>query len=753
MNQSSMHDSSHTAGQQQASKASNPMLKIILIVGGAIILFLAFSTFSVQKAVQSNSNLSDIRDLYFPVLERADRNIVRLDKMEEQFMQGVMMADKDTVDKAQPFYESGDKTFSEMAKLYPGRRAEILQLQNEFKGYRDLAYATATGMINHTGSFSDVAKMNGVLKTLKKNLTDFRASSYDNFVKTLVETQQSTKLNLYLGMAIGVMNLMFMGVLVFFIRNNLKMTAIIAEQNATLELKVIERTAQLTQKTNDINAMLDNMSLGVCTIIQGNVLHPEYSAYMHQIFGAPPLAGREVIEALFTHSNLGADTRDQVSVALSAIVGEDMMMFDFNSHLLVNEMQYRTIDGNNKILQLHWSPIRNEDDAVDKVLLIVQDVTHLRALELEAAAQRAELDIISQIIKIQIGKFNEFIESAQKFIATNRELIESTNQVDANVVSALFRNMHTIKGNARTYEFKAITDVAHEAEQEYDRMRKGEVTEWNQQKLLEELDAVEMAVKHYLVVNEDKLGRKGRASDLLTTRGVFVGREEISALQSLLATVKQQATGQAIELLEQKIQQLGLVPLQRLVSGAVDSLSSLAKELNKPTPEVHIEQGDVAFNNLVAQALKSSFMHIVRNSLDHGIESPEQRRAAGKAESGQIRFSCEHVDGGVHLHIRDDGRGLALHKLYEKGIAQGRFTTDVQPSAEEVAELIFESGLSTAEQVSQVSGRGVGMDAVRMFLMEQGGSIRIVLDSKENRLDFTPFEFVIALPPAAMMAV
>lgn len=736
-----------------AGQSGNPMLKIILIVGGAIVLFLAFSTYSVQKAVQSNSNLSDIRDLYFPVLERADRNIVRLDKMEEQFMQGVMMADKDTVDKAQPFYMDGDKTFAEMAKLYPGRKTDILKLRSDFKAYRDLAYQTSTGMIAHTGSFSDVAKMNKVLATLKKNLLDFRSSSYDNFVHTLEQTQQATKINLYMGMAIGVMNLMFMGVLVFFIRNNLKMTEIIAEQNANLELKVIERTAQLTQKTNDVNAMLDNMSLGVCTIIQGNRLHPEYSAYMHSIFGDAELAGRDALEALFASSNLGADTRDQVKVALEAIVGEDLMMFEFNSHLLVSEMQVRTEAGENKILQLHWSPIKNEDEAVDKVLLIVQDVTHLRALELEAAHQKAELDIISQIIKISIGKFNEFIESAQTYLADNRKLIEENTERKSEVVAALFRNMHTIKGNARTYEFKAITDVAHEAEQAYDRLRQDEQAVWDQAELLKELDAVAAGLAGYVVVNEDKLGRKGRASDMLTTRGVFVSREEISALQSLVDNLTSQAANDAASQLQQKVAQLGLVPLQRLVSGAVDSLSSLAKELNKPTPEVQIVDGEVAFNNLVAQALKSSFMHIVRNSLDHGIESPADRRKAGKSEAGHIRFVCQRQGQGVDLHISDDGRGLALHKLYEKGLAQGRFNAGEKPDPAAIAELIFESGLSTAEQVSQVSGRGVGMDAVRTFLKEQGGEIAIVLHGSAAELGFCPFEFMIRLPSAALVAI
>lgn len=729
---------------------SNPMRKIIVLVGVAIAVFLIFTANSVQKSIQSSQQLAEIRDLYFPVLERVDANIVRLDKMEERFMQGAMTGEKDMLDEAVGFYDEADKVFGEMAKLYPSRAKDVAKLRADFKQAKDLAYSTSMALIKHTGT-NDTARMNKVLGDLKKAIKDFRKSSYDNFVSTLKDTQQASQLNLYMGIAIGIMNLIFMGVLVFFIRNTVRMTAVIAEQNATLELRVAERTAQLSQKTNDINAMLNNMNLGVCTVVPGNKLHPEYSAYMRTIFGKDDLAGQDVLEALFANSTLGVDAKDQVTVALGAIVGEDAMMYDFNAHLLATEMQLKVPGAKNKILQMNWSPIKNDADVVDKVLLIVQDVTHLRELELEAAHQKEELDIISQIIKISIGKFNEFIESAQKFAAENRQLVEQTSSKNLDVVAALFRNMHTIKGNARTYEFKLITDAAHAAEQEYDRLRKEEEAQWDAAGMLAALDAVDAAIAKYVEINEDKLGRKGRASDLLTTRGAFVGVDEIAALKGMVADLAKQGSSETVDALLRTVSHLGLIPLQRLVSGAVDSLSSLAKELNKPTPTVDIVNGDIAFNNTFAQAMKSSLMHIVRNSLDHGIESPEDRKKAGKQECGKIRFVCERNGDATELHISDDGRGLALHKLYEKGLANGVFQAGEKPKPEAVAELIFESGLSTAAQVTQVSGRGVGMDAVRTFLQEQGSDIRIKLLSPSPEFGFTPFVFVINLPSSAFL--
>jgi chemotaxis protein histidine kinase CheA len=301
------------------------------------------------------------------------------------------------------------------------------------------------------------------------------------------------------------------------------------------------------------------------------------------------------------------------------------------------------------------------------------------------------------------------------------------------------------------FEFTHITNAAHQAEQTYDALRKDATAGWNSDVLRTELEAVEAALAQYVKVNEDKLGRKGRAADLLTTRGAFVGDEQLAELRSLMTALFGANPGSEAVILQQKIDQLGLVALSRIVSGCADSLSSLASEMKKPTPAVEIVNGDIAFNRQFAETLKGCCMHIFRNSLDHGIEAPAGRIAAKKPAEGNIRFACERHTDHVELRIGDDGQGLALHKLYEKGLANGLFAADERPTREMVAEIIFRSGLSTAAQITQVSGRGVGMDAVRTFLQAQGATIRIALKEPLGvELGYAPFEFLIHVPAAAL---
>jgi chemotaxis protein histidine kinase CheA len=133
--------------------------------------------------------------------------------------------------------------------------------------------------------------------------------------------------------------------------------------------------------------------------------------------------------------------------------------------------------------------------------------------------------------------------------------------------------------------------------------------------------------------------------------------------------------------------------------------------------------------------------------MDHGIETPAERLSAGKDEQGTILFQAVSGESGIEILVSDDGRGLALAKIKQKAIAAGLIDTEQSVGDSDIGELIFHSGLSTSASVSDVSGRGVGMDAVRAFLEEKGGKITIFFrkGSKEGA-EFRPFGLKILLP-------
>ncbi|MEJ5370169.1 MAG: chemotaxis protein CheW, partial [Bryobacteraceae bacterium] len=131
----------------------------------------------------------------------------------------------------------------------------------------------------------------------------------------------------------------------------------------------------------------------------------------------------------------------------------------------------------------------------------------------------------------------------------------------------------------------------------------------------------------------------------------------------------------------------------------------------------------------IVEELHDPLVHMLRNSMDHGLEPPAEREAKGKPAAGRIRLAASHQAGMIVIEISDDGRGLDRDRIFRKAVERGLVAPDAKLSDHEVFHLIFEPGFSTAEQVTDVSGRGVGMDVVRKHIHKLRGRIEIVSTS------------------------
>ena len=150
----------------------------------------------------------------------------------------------------------------------------------------------------------------------------------------------------------------------------------------------------------------------------------------------------------------------------------------------------------------------------------------------------------------------------------------------------------------------------------------------------------------------------------------------------------------------------------------------LAQQLGKDV-ELVTSGDDVELDKNVIDRLNDPLIHLIRNGIDHGIESREQRIAAGKPARGRLSLRAEHVSGNVVIEIADDGKGLDLDHIYAKAVDRGLIPEGTRPSDRELRETIFAAGLSTADSVTDVSGRGVGMDVVRSAISDLRGRIEV----------------------------
>lgn len=528
---------------------------------------------------------------------------------------------------------------------------------------------------------------------------------------------------------------------------NIRMVEVIEEHNRNLEKKVEERTAALKQKNEDIANMLSNMHQGLFTIIEGGLIHPEYAAYLETIFETPSIANRNFVDLLFRNSSLSVDIIDAATTSVASIVGEDAMMYEFNSHLLVKELTLKFDGKTDKLLELDWDPITDENDVVTKLMVTVRDVTELKALQAEAEGQKQELMMIGEILAVDGEKFNEFINGSYHFVDACRNIIQDTDEKDKEKIAELFRNIHTVKGNARTYGLKHITETVHKIENTYDQLRKNEELEWQREQLLAELETGEQVLSKYDSIFKEKLGRGGSAGGA----SIRVDKQHASALlQKITELSGEKLPANVASVVKEAYNMLASVEAKTIgdvISDVVKSTTSLARELGRAEPNIVVNAGGVYIRGEAHGILNNIFMHLLRNAIDHGIEPAEERRKKGKPEQGTVWINTAAKNGKVTIAVIDNGRGLALTKIHQKAVERGLVAADApRPPAEVIANYIFASGFSTADQVSEVSGRGVGMDAVKQFLMSVGGGIDLILDQGEETDDFRGFIILITLP-------
>jgi len=193
--------------------------------------------------------------------------------------------------------------------------------------------------------------------------------------------------------------------------------------------------------------------------------------------------------------------------------------------------------------------------------------------------------------------------------------------------------------------------------------------------------------------------------------------EIINHLASLVESIRDTSLG------------LRMVPIGEVFQRFPRVVRDVSKELEKKI-DLAIAGAETEVDKSMVEKITDPLMHIIRNSMDHGIESPETRKAIGKPEAGTIKLNAYHDAGSIVIEVEDDGAGINLERVKNKAIEKGLITADQILSNKEIINLVFEPGFSTAEKVTNLSGRGVGMDVVRRNIEALRGEVD--LDSTEG---------------------
>lgn len=397
------------------------------------------------------------------------------------------------------------------------------------------------------------------------------------------------------------------------------------------------------------------------------------------------------------------------------------------------------------------------------------------------AGTQTELDReLEELVETFVGQSEEGLNTMEQSLLQLEETPD-----DQESIEEIFRIVHTLKGDAGMVGFGALGGLAHDLEDLLTLVRDGEVrlNPGLVTLLLEVVDALRRLLDEgrrqpfgdegaaegrstladlvariharcvtdaYLRTMVDHEGAEqtsvaGPSAPTFATRSLRIDVSkldplltltgEITVARSRLTQLLEDPDSSRAEILEahresdllhmdlqEMLMKLRLVPVGPVLRSFSRLVRDLGARLGKNVSLV-VESGDVEVDNSVLQRLRDPLSHMIRNAVDHGIELPEKRRANGKSASGTVRLRAWHEASSVAIELSDDGAGVDLGKIEERAVASGRLSAGSGSTERELLDLMFEAGFSTAEEVTGLSGRGVGMDVVRRNIQALRGEI------------------------------
>jgi two-component system, chemotaxis family, sensor kinase CheA len=488
---------------------------------------------------------------------------------------------------------------------------------------------------------------------------------------------------------------------------------------------IADREDKLEAATRSLRELFEAMQQIIVAFDVNGRIEGEASRAALEGFGGASLTGKDVRTLLYpsrrTHAVEATAFNEWLAVAfdLSGDQWADV------AALAPTEVTFEKDDGPHT-LELAFRPIL-KGDRVIRVMLLASDVTESRALKKSMRDQREEHDRrMSAMRRLLAGGgqvFVAFLDGSRERLERSAQILEEGKRavLTSQQIDELFRHAHTLKGEARAFDLLELEAAAVALEQDLDTLRgdarSGSVPASSAMKLLPHLERaraeVERAVDVFVAASP--IGKAALDQ-------IAVQRHDVADLVEWVRTSERalpgmRASGPLAKLIA-IADRLASRPFGESTLFLVEAAPTWATREGKVVT-LEVEGRDVRVPPKVAAALGPALVHLVRNAIAHGVEAPDDRKAVGKPNFGIVRLSATDGGNGPIVTVEDDGAGLDRKK-----IAARAEELDTQPD-DGVAEIIFAAGFSTAGPQSTISGRGVGLSAVREELARAGYAIEV----------------------------
>jgi len=483
------------------------------------------------------------------------------------------------------------------------------------------------------------------------------------------------------------------------------------DYSKNLEKMVAARTAELSRLNQLMGALLDSLGQGFFVFDKNGEVLPIASKACQAIMGRDP-RGSPIWKALgLTENQIPGFKKWMLTLFAEMLPFEDLAPLGPPRFLLSPD----------KEIQLQYYPLRTAEGQIEGIVVVATDITSLVVAQREAATERAHVSMILQLLrnKRQVASFIRESQQMLEELAVEMEKTKPDTEI-------LFRLLHTLKGGAATFSIKNFADTCHLAETHLGEWKSIGDFEYYR-RMREACLLLPKIFKSFLTSNVMVLGN----IDKLDQRWVEF---PISKLINF-SSAAWPNTGSSVPLRDLFFQNFLFEPVESYFSNLNEAIQNISERLAKQVNPLKIDNPDFLILPEPYSNLFGTLIHAIRNGIDHGIEAPEEREQAGKSSAGTLSMNFSRRGQQLLISIADDGRGIDPAAVRAK---LNNLGTDVAAKSDfEVIQHIFDSSFSIREDITELSGRGVGMDAIAQAAAALGGKAWV-----ESRLGFGTEVFI-----------
>jgi len=455
---------------------------------------------------------------------------------------------------------------------------------------------------------------------------------------------------------------------------------------------------------DEIAAMKDSMQIGLFFMDQNFVIQDHYSKYLEEMLSETGLFGKlftDIIADSVTPNELGV-IKDYFGMVFERSYDQDMLD-DINP---LNELRYvHAKSGVIKVFQFNFATVEKGHGEVF-LLVTVYDITARVELQQKLAEEESkrqeEMEAVFELIQVQPDVFSDFMQDMEYEFGTIDKILKNDSMSAHDVLVKVYQSVHAIKSNSVILGLNIFGNKVHALESKIKKLREqeGEVPFVEMLNLTMDIEKISQEREGFKEIISKLKSYAGGSSDGDNSKKQGVAKV---LLESLSKTTKR-----ASEDLEKKVQ---------FVPGEIDDMA--------------IEKGP-------RRVIKEILMQLIRNSVVHGVESPDVRKEKGKNETGTIKLSINVTEDkkNVQIKLSDDGAGLDYKKIAEKAIKNKIIKKEDAENKDALIKAIFSPGFSTAEVEGVHGGRGIGLNLVRDRIKEINGTVKLRSEPNKGTVFF-----------------